>query len=666
MAIDVKKYVSPESEDTPIVIYQKDEGVIVPLDVVPSTENQEIETPEFVDGFAPVRVAKVTSGIDSNIQAGNIRQGVNILGVEGDVVPLDADVLNVTPSVSSQRITPTSPKNAFSEVNVDAVTAEIDSGIVPSNIKEGVSILGVNGSVVELKGEERDVTLNWYQGNTYTPSSGKNGITSITVRPNNYTNNGNVYEVSATTTQFYVSIPNGYSGIGMLSVQPVTSSIDSNIQAGNIKSGVSILGVTGSVIELEGETRTEYLSDKNGNTFTPQSGKNGITSITVYPVNYANYILDGVPVYKIEPSTTTYSIPIPSGSTGFIDLYCVGVTSSIDSNIREGNIKEGVTILGVTGTYHPKMLGLDVNEWGGTITNGVYSRGQRANLDFSGIVEITNCGFYYAFFGNKSSTGGSLPRDIVFPDLEVLGEDALTYAFANCDIDSVSLPKVTTISSYEPLYYMCYNATSSMKSFSMPNLTTISGSYGMANCCRSCNYLETIDLSKLEVVSGNYGMYYSFAYAYYSTNLNVTFPKLRVVSGNNGMAHCFYYSDGVKSLSMPNLEEVSGTSAMYRLCYDCDSITTMVFEKLSVLTGASALQQAFYSCDALISLSFPALKSDSFGTNTNQFNNMLQSSTGVTVHFPSNLQSVIGGWADVVAGFGGTNTTVLFDLTATE
>ena len=44
---------------------------------------------------------------------------------------------------------------------------------------------------------------------------------------------------------------------------------------------------------------------------------------------------------------------------------------------------------------------------------------------------------------------------------------------------------------------------------------------------------------------------------------------------------------------------------------------------------------------------------------------MLQGVTGCTVHFPSNLQSVIGSWSDVTAGFGGTNTTVLYDLPAT-
>jgi hypothetical protein len=65
-------------------------------------------------------------------------------------------------------------------------------------------------------------------------------------------------------------------------------------------------------------------------------------------------------------------------------------------------------------------------------------------------------------------------------------------------------------------------------------------------------------------------------------------------------------------------------------------------------------------------LSFPALKTTSFGSYTNQFADMLSGVTGCTVHFPSNLQAVIGSWSDVTSGFGGTNTTVLFDLPATE
>jgi hypothetical protein len=87
---------------------------------------------------------------------------------------------------------------------------------------------------------------------------------------------------------------------------------------------------------------------------------------------------------------------------------------------------------------------------------------------------------------------------------------------------------------------------------------------------------------------------------------------------------------------------------------------------LAEISGASAMHNTFYACTALTSVEFPALKSTSFGSYTNQFNSMLSGVTGCTVHFPSNLESVIGSWSSVTAGFGGTNTTVLFDLSATE
>ena len=73
----------------------------------------------------------------------------------------------------------------------------------------------------------------------------------------------------------------------------------------------------------------------------------------------------------------------------------------------------------------------------------------------------------------------------------------------------------------------------------------------------------------------------------------------------------------------------------------------------------------FTYCDNIV-VYFPALTSTSFGSNTNQFYQMFSVANSATVHFPSNLQSVIGSWSDVISGFGGTNTTVLFDLPATS
>ena len=62
---------------------------------------------------------------------------------KGDV---ELDTLNVIPTTSAQSITPLDPVKGWDEVNVSAVTSNIDSNIQAENIKSGVSILGVTGN----------------------------------------------------------------------------------------------------------------------------------------------------------------------------------------------------------------------------------------------------------------------------------------------------------------------------------------------------------------------------------------------------------------------------------------------------------------------------------------------------------------------------------------
>ena len=52
--------------------------------------------------------------------------------------------------------------------------------------------------------------------------------------------------VTPTTSQQTITAGEGYDGLGTVTVNAVTAAIDEHIVAGNIKSGVTILGVTGS------------------------------------------------------------------------------------------------------------------------------------------------------------------------------------------------------------------------------------------------------------------------------------------------------------------------------------------------------------------------------------------------------------------------------------
>lgn len=73
-------------------------------------------------------------------------------------------------------------------------------------------------------------------------------------------------------------------------------------------------------------------------------GKNGFTKVTINaaPLETAN----------ATPTTSEQTItPTGEGKIGLSSVTVAAVTSAIDANIVAGNIKSGVTILGVEGTY---------------------------------------------------------------------------------------------------------------------------------------------------------------------------------------------------------------------------------------------------------------------------------------------------------------------------
>ena len=96
--------------------------------------------------YNSLQVNAVTSSIDSNIKPENIKSGISILGVNGTLVELNGHELEVTPSTEQKVIEPEENYNAITRVTVKAVTSAIDSNIVPANIRKGVSILGVEGT----------------------------------------------------------------------------------------------------------------------------------------------------------------------------------------------------------------------------------------------------------------------------------------------------------------------------------------------------------------------------------------------------------------------------------------------------------------------------------------------------------------------------------------
>ena len=234
--------------------------------------------------------------------------------------------------------------------------------------------------------------------------------------------------------------------------------------------------------------------------------------------------------------------------------------------------------------------------------------------------------------GQNSSSSPAL-TSISFPKLESILNSGLKSAFSNNEnLTSISFPSLTTIQAYS--FDSTFSGCSGLTSVSLSGITE-SKNNSLYSTFYNCTSLVSLDLSNL--VTAN---------------------------ASNSCKQLVYGCSSLTILNLDKLEEL-GSNAFQYGCYRCTSLTSMSFPKLRVLDN-SAMQYAFYGCTSLTTLSFPALTSQSFGSYTNQFNSMLGGVTGCTVHFPSNLSSVIGSWSSVTNGFGGTNTTVLFDLPATS
>lgn len=308
----------------------------------PTTSYQTIRPDEGFDGISYVNVNPVTYNIDSNIKAANIKKDVNILGITGTYEGVERvyETLNVTPKVTIQTLTPGEGVDAFNKVEVEAVTSSIDSNILPKNIKRGITILGVEGN--------------------YIPEN----LQSKVVNP--------------TTAVQNVTYDDGYEGLNNVQVNAVTSAIDENIKAENIRQDVSILGVTGTLEEGIKQAEVEPLKNvaptKEPIIVKPDEGYKALSQVNIEGVSasidpniLAENIKKGIEILgvtgnleaqekiiqnkkEVEPLMVQQVVAPDVGYDALLQVIVKAVTASIDPNILPKNIKKNISILGVTGT----------------------------------------------------------------------------------------------------------------------------------------------------------------------------------------------------------------------------------------------------------------------------------------------------------------------------
>lgn len=212
-----------------------------------------------------------------------------------------------------------------------------------------------------------------------------------------------------------------------------------------------------------------------------------------------------------------------------------------------------------------------------------------------------------------------------------------------------------------------FNGCTTLTSVDMSNITEIDGADVLENFCKDCSNLTSIDLSGVTTINGSGAMDYAFS----GTSITaVDLSSLTTISGT-AMTNTFRDCLNISSIDLSSLTTLStgvsmnGTFGLSNNPTSPLPLTSVTFTSLATVGGTAPMRNIFQRRDGL-TVSFPAFNSNTFGAMTTYLDNIVAGAVGCTVHFPSNMQAIIGNWSSVQNGFGGTNTTVLFDLPATN
>lgn len=211
-------------------------------------------------------------------------------------------------------------------------------------------------------------------------------------------------------------------------------------------------------------------------------------------------------------------------------------------------------------------------------------------------------------------------------------------------------------------YYKFYNCSDMTGTVNLSNLKSI-GSSGLDHCFFGSG-ITGVDFSSLDTL-GSGALSYSFSNC--NSLTSVSFSALKSLDSGR-MNYAFTQCTGLLTVDFPALETISG--GFYMTFQYCHNLQTATFPKLSMINGQS-FYLAFGVCEKMTSVYFNSLTTQSFSDSyalARLFSNATASDVDtLTVHFPSNIESVVSTLAGYPNFGGPSNKVVLaFDLPATS
>lgn len=350
-------------------VYPTANGRLISQVTINPVPTQDITVPITAPGYHLVEPTsgKLLSSVNFTIPEAVTNAAITHKGTEYDFIPDEEDdggeiLIRVNTGFTMNASTHgwyegDSEIEHYFTMYKDIKQLEPNDALLPENIKAGVSIFNVVGTyapvgptgtfTVTQPYTEHDISafakLTVNEGIFDKGDSRPTGVIAT------------IGTVTPKTTDQYVYVKGNLtlSG-GWLSNSYCKISGDANLLASNIKNGVSIFGVNGTYQGLvpSGNIQLTQVTGTDVTNYATASVREGVcygsASLTELSSGHVGQTAITSRYFKITPSgvvtTSGWISSIPNGSDQY---YYVS-----DVNLIASNIKEGVSILGVTGTVH--------------------------------------------------------------------------------------------------------------------------------------------------------------------------------------------------------------------------------------------------------------------------------------------------------------------------
>lgn len=361
--------------------------------------------------------------------------------------------------------------------------------------------------------------------------------------------------------------PEGFDGIANVTVEGVTSDIDQNIKAENIKKNVEILGVVGTM-----ESGVEVYDKLK---FTVVEGYTGSEKLNINPtrmnlfrpcysfddVNYIDLPTDGDGYLK-----TTQNINLTTSNVVYVKYYGVKQVKEIDS---------GYSLFADNTSYSTKTYlvegELNLN-YGCVLANPQYYTKFHFNLTLN----LNNAYQYYYLLYSQSSQSyiDQFENNLVVRG-DTIHKYQLSYLAAGNYGFNINAPNVKYV-----LDYGC--------SYLSPHYSSISSTYAP----------KTINLPNLEFIGAN-----AFDHCFYN-NYEITSYQNIKLKGNLGSYACYYmYTKCVNLKSVPKdiFNEITNWgNYTFQYMFSESGITESPILPMLPIGSNSGISNMFYNCKSLV------------------------------------------------------------------